>query len=316
MATYLVEPMFNQSVIGGAERYLTKDIGIIDLPRFLRSLVVKRNALLSTRHEWVGVRCSEQATSAELLADTPTPRRSFVLLPGAAQVPQARGVVNIPERGVLDPEIDPRLAPDQFRAALQLQVTFGVQRTTLRYMAMIPDGYSATEPATIKTPLAGWEKSLDAFIAWQIDNCRIKGLTAPDVDEWKKATGLVAEAAAPKRLGVRLLTATAPAIPLGSKILVQGFRRKLELGSKPSLNGTFYVDKIDVTTEPGNTLLFLRGTDNQDPSEWKIFGKVRRKRYAYFDITRIDPYRVGIHKRGRPSMSPRGRRPTRVTLDP
>jgi hypothetical protein len=307
---------FNQSVMGAAERYITPDTGYDGMVSLLKSLILRRNQLLFEQHQWVGIRVSILPTADQLMGETRTLRQSFVLLPGIVQVPPGRTRINVPAIGTIPGVNFVGATPDQFRAVLQQRTTFSDNRHSITYMSMIPDAVSFTEPQPLH--LKGnpaWEAAYDALRKFLVEeDFQVKALTSLTVDPIANATGLVREAAVPNRLGVRVATAGAPAIAVGNRVAVQKFKRFL--GNKPSLNGTFFVESIDTTTQPGSTIFYLRGTEGLDPTMWKVLGTIRRKRYTYFGLNRLDPYRVGIHKRGRPSLAPRGRRQTRVTYDP
>lgn len=308
MPQYRVGLFWNQFTFGWSETYITRNVASSGLAPLVQGLLNARNTLLWRDFtNWVGVRIS-------IFGDR---RRSALYLPGIVKLREG-GTLKVPDEGErVDLPSGFVEVPDQVRVALQVQMTYDDSRKVIRYIASIPDGVSKTEPGTYTfNQNADWGVKLQAFFDFLVSEsfaiaARVTAPTAPEV----QARDLVLEAAAPGRLGVAVRTADAPPIAEGDLIHLRGFRRSLDHPGI-SLNGKFYVSVVNTTLLTNRTIYFLRGTEGQDPNNWKVLGKVQQVLYGTFPIQLINPHRVGVHKRGRPSLSPRGRRVTRRSLDP
>ena len=56
--------------------------------------------------------------------------------------------------------------------------------------------------------------------------------------------------------------------------------------------------------------IWLRDTDRFDPATFKTLGKFRLEMYTFTALDGFNYVRMGIHKRGKPFFSPRGRAKT------
>ncbi|NJO56135.1 MAG: hypothetical protein HC834_07025 [Rhodospirillales bacterium] len=312
MPIYQVTPIFGQTVMGASETYISRLVSAPAAAAAINLLVAKRNDILyRDYHYWQGVRVSIYDTK----------RRSTAYLPGTSNFPGG-GQIVVPSRGtfiatggaVPDPASE-TTRPDQFRAVMQYRISYDTDRSTIRYLSGIPDSMSGTEAGTLqKQADPAWWTKWEAFAGhlvsagWQI-RARHRG----PYDE-HAASGLVVREAGPAQLGV-----VVPALPdlgyeVGNKVHLKGWRRMGRGGL--SLNGKYFIDNVNTTQISGSRIYFLRGTEGQDPAQWKILGTIQLVGYDTFPIEDVNHHRVGIHKRGRPTMAPRGRRLTRLTLDP
>jgi hypothetical protein len=313
MPRWKIDPVWNQHVMGVSESYITGVVSDSVLATTVANLIDRRNAMLyRDYHHWVGIRVSRMPTDLNV---TQPARESRVYLPGVNEL-DTGGKVTVPARGGAVDVTGFLSPPDQLRAVLQYRVKYDDTRSTIRYLSGIPDGVSLTEPGTFSfAGNLGWGNELSAFSAFIVANCYVVALLNTGDYDTVPARKLSLAGASPSALVVSVDTASAKPIAVGNKIMLTGFRRKAGKPG-PSLNGTFYVDAISTTVFTGLTSYTLRIDPITDPSDWKVFGTVRKKGYGYFSIQKVDPYRVGIHQRGRPSLAPRGRRLTRLTLDP
>lgn len=308
MSVYKVTVMWNQSVMGVSETLYTPDVSGSQLATVLQKYLQSRFNLLFQNQYMVGVRIALYGSK----------RQSVVLLPPYDVLPQTQLTVQIPASGKLTAG-QSFGSPDQLRGVLQNRISYGDTRNVLRYMSGIPDEVSATEPATVnfgRDP--SWKQALDNYYAgvvadrWQIRARSVTGANAP-----ASVTGVTSEAAAPSLLGIVLPAATAPPIVQGSQVSLQHFR-PAKFTRSATVNGTWTVDSVNATLVPGSLIVYLRNSGTIDPATVRLtaLSTIQLIGYQLYPIQQMTWVRVGIHKRGRPSMAPRGRRLARPTLDP
>jgi hypothetical protein len=305
---YKVTHMMNRSVMGASESWYTGDWSATQALQYIQELLAARMALVTYATETVGVR----------LAVYGAKRQSVVLLPPYDVFPGTNSLLQIPAKGTYTGEVK-NFGSDQYRAALQNRITYDNTRTVLRYMSGIPDAVSATEPATVDFSLTPqWKQALDRYYnilssrGWSIRAKAITGINAP-----ASVTGVTSMAAAPSLLGIILPAATAPPIVQGSSVQLQHFRAA-KFTRNPTINGGWTVDSINTTLVPGSLIVYLRNSGTIDPTTVRItaLSTIQLVGYSLFTVQNVTWVRCGIHKRGRPSMAPRGRRLSRPTLDP
>jgi hypothetical protein len=98
----------------------------------------------------------------------------------------------------------------------------------------------------------------------------------------------------------------APTIPVGQSVQLRGFIP--DNRAIPQLNGIYTIDNIDTTSLTGQSIYFLRATEQFDPDAYKTFGTIQRVAFEAVAVNEIQPYRQGRHKRGRPFGQQVGRR--------
>lgn len=305
MAVYKLTLTWNQSVMGVSETYYTNDIaGSVVVDR-INEFLIKRYALLWNVHETVGLRISVYGSR----------RASLFFPPGNRKFPGTDKVLIIPSQGALT-GAGLQTRPDQLRAVIQMLWMFGDNKQTIRYLSGIPDTVSATEPGT--DDLTGnpqWVANFYAWRQWILDHgWQIRARTVPPTDPEFPAANLVVQQAAPGLLGVVVATALTPNFIPGDKAHLRGFRPSKT--SCSSINGIWFVDSVNTTLVPDHTVIWLRGSAGIDPNSQKTLGTIQRVKFTLFPVSYIGVYRVGIHKRGRPSPAPRGRRLVRRSLVP
>lgn len=308
MSVYRVTLFFGQAMDGASETYWTPDQSALSASKSVESMLALRAQMLNTNQYIAGVRAALETAV----------RRSSSMLPTRGLFADSGNYINIPGTGTIAPTGTNGLA-DQFRAVLQMQWRFNDTRQTIRYLSGIPDAISLTEPTTINFNAAqGWWNAYNAWTgflvqnAWQI-RAQILAPAAPTFP----VVGLVQQNAAPGLLGIQISAATAPSITKGQKVALHGFRAAK--GTRAStLNGTWAVDSIDNSGLPVYVTVYLRSSAGIDPEAQRFTTSttLRPVNYTLYPIQAIVPYRVGIHKRGKPSLSPRGRRLTIHSLDP
>lgn len=308
MSVYQVTIFWGQATTGSSETYWTPDVSAGGAAVAITQLLSLRAQLLAVQDYFQGVR----------VALTGTLRRSQLFLPGNTLFFDSGQIVTVPATGTQD-GTTPTTTRDQVRAALQVVLKFNNSRKTTRYMAGIPDVISLTEPKTIDGNTAvNWWTAFQTFSEFLINNAwRIRGQVLPPDGPSFRVVDVVAQAAAPGLVGVQISAATAPSINKGDKVALQGFRPAK--GTRAwTINGTWYVASVDITGLPAFVTVYLRGSAGIDPTLQRFTDKtiLRPVTYNYYQIQYFQQQRVGIHKRGKPSLAPRGRRLTRGSLDP
>ncbi len=305
---YKITHMLNQSVMGASETWYTPDASTTSAVAMIQTYLAARMALLPPTTTTVGIR----------LATYGAKRQSTVLLPPYDVFPGTKQFIQIPTAGTYQNETK-GVGSDQFRAALQNRVTYNNTRTVTRYLAGIPDGIVNVEPATVNFKNnPQWKQALDRFYGvivgygLQIQAKAITGINAPAT-----VTGVTSQAAAPSLLGIILPAATAPPFVQGSQVQLQHFR-PAKFTRTPTVNGGWTVDSTNATLVPGSLIVYLRNSGTIDPTTVRItaLSTIQLLAYQLYPVQDMTWVRVGIHKRGRPSMAPRGRRLSRPTLDP
>lgn len=308
MPIYKVTYQFNQSVMSASENWYTANQSNEKLIGYLENLLAARFAMLQSNHDMVGVRVSLYGAK----------RASSVLLPPRAYWPAVAKFLNVPINGT--GKVQGKYGgPDQFRAAMQTRIGFGDTRQAIRYLAGAPDNVTTTEPGGLSLGNnVPWEQAFFNFGNRLVDDgwC-VRAQVPPPATLLNQVQAVTSVSPATSPIGIQIDAATAPVIPPGSTVLVQHFRPKK--GTRlPTINGTWTVLSVNATLVPNSLVVYLRGSDLIDPATVRITpnSTIWPQTYQLYPVQSISPLRVGIHKRGRPSMAPRGRRLTRLSLDP
>jgi hypothetical protein len=83
------------------------------------------------------------------------------------------------------------------------------------------------------------------------------------------------------------------------------------------MNGTWYVGSIALGVPAGGfAQVTLKGTKGIPAQQMKNFGTWQRVRFALFPVQNMQDVRLRTHKRGKPTLVSRGRRLSRIKLDP
>lgn len=312
MPTYRFTLFSNMSVMGAAETYYTRgNVGIDTFAEQLQHFLNLRTDLMYANQEVVGVRVADLGTTF------PTgvlKRKSVFWPPGSRKLPGSTTVINVRQRGTFG---DPTAAdhPDQYRVALQEAVIHGGGRQTIRYLTAVPDEATTFDPGALNMakPPAWWAKYND-YATYRRQTFSLLARVPHPVEVEAQVLALQLATAGPAEIGMTVAQPPAPLFAVGDKISVKGFRFKF--GGRKTLNGIWRVSAVVGTSSSPLLVVFLRGSAGIDINEIKTFGTIQRVAFQLDNIERIDPLRAGIHKRGRPSPAPRGRRLTRILLDP
>ncbi|MHB8735443.1 MAG: hypothetical protein ACYC6M_09100 [Terriglobales bacterium] len=308
MSIYKMTTMWNESIMGVSESWYTPDVTPSQLVTLLTKYHSARFACMYDNQYMVGVR----------LALYGSKRQSTVLIPPLDNINGVVQNVALPLHGALKSGTLTG-GPDQLRSVIQTKVQFNDTRQAIRYHSGVSDLITTTEPGGInqgRDP-SWWQlfQNFQSFVSQNGLQVRARSITGPNAPA--SVIGVTSQAAAPSLLGIVLPAATAPPIVQGSQVSLQHFR-PAKFTRNATVNGTFTVDSINTTLVPGNLIVYLRGTGTIDPNTVRLtaLSTIQLIGYQLYPVQKYTYIRVGIHKRGRPSMSPRGRRLARPTLDP
>lgn len=307
MAVFRITTGYGQANMGWSETWWSPDASPAVVLGLMNKQMALRKAMLWTYDYFVGVRIAEEGSR----------RKSQFFPAGNRDWPDAGGQLLIPSTGSRTGTALATRA-DQVRAALQLRLTYGTGYQTLRYLVGIPDSISATEPVT--DDLAGDPAWVAAYTAWRDairgDNWQLKVRARGEAAPEENVASIQVQTAAPGLIGIGVAVDDAISAPPGSRVHVRGQRKKPSVPDQRTMNGIWVVDSVNTTLVADQVIYFLRNSEGIDPTQFRYLGTIQRVLYTFNDITDVHVHRVGIHKRGRPFGSPRGRRLTRRTLDP
>lgn len=304
MPVYKVTTMWNHSVMGVSESYYTPLLANTKAPDRISAMLAARAALMYPDCAFVGVRISVY----------PFVRQSSVLLPGIAQSVLLGGTVKVPSAGTYLATGSPT-QESQLRQTLQVSLGYGSLQTVPRYMSGIPAFIVGTEPATLQIQNSGtWLANFNAFAAiltagWQIRARVPLPVISPPAPQ---ILGVVTQTAGPSLLGIVISAIPPLGLQQGNRVALTHFRPACHTRG-PTINGMWTIDNVNTTLQSGNVVIFLKGSAGIDPETvtWTDQSRIGLVAYQLSPITSFTPYRIGVHKRGRPSMAPRGRRLTR-----
>lgn len=306
MTVYKCTLGIGQTVMGATESYYSADTSADVAATRLNRLLAARNDMLWQSTYWTGVRISAYGFQ----------RRSQFLLPGNSPFPASIARVIVPARGTW-PGTSESLRPDQFRATLQYLSFFDTDRSSTRYLSNIADAVSAFEPDTVDPAgFPGWFDSMQKFFALLItDGWQIRARQRIDTFAPWPITGVTAQAVAPFRLGIVVTAAGAPPFAQGDKITLQKFRPPKGMRQR-TVNGSWTIQSVDAVSQPGELVIYLRGSDGIAAEDVRFMdtSRIQRVGYSLYPIVKAYYNRIGIHKRGGPLGRPAGRRLSRPSL--
>lgn len=312
--TFRVTMHFQHSYFGFSETWYLPNASYGSLLPKLRKMYDARNSLLEQQYSTLAIRIAKEDNT----------RHSRLLVTGDNDTSDM-GVKNFPvwDRGAYTDETAPpswTFGPDnsdQTRAALQMQGLVGGKRVCLKYMAGVPDFVSLTEPKTVKDKDNGiwWGLFADYVKKIVNDGWCIKSLNklqtaAGDLpaNPLVPVIGWAQRSTAPSILGMQMQLALPFSGVQGDRIILQGVRMKADGIKSP--NGKWLIESVQTDSTTQVRTIWLRDTERHDPSTFKTLGKFRRELYTYTPLDNLDSVRMGIHKRGKPFFSPRGRAKT------
>lgn len=292
---FRITTFFSQANMGWSETWWKNASSMTELAPILSRFLDHRNDLLTTYHNVIGVRVAIEGDA----------RKSRLWTPGRSEI--VAGVnIDVPATGDF-PIASPMPEWDQVRSIMQydnvrLGVTLGK-----RYLSGMPDLTSKTEPQTIDgiNPKEWWKKWQQYTNFIRTNGFGVKILDKTGANPERNITKWVTRALAPNIAGAVTDLAASLSVVVGDKVMVRASKMKSQ-GTKP-INGTWVVDSITEDAIANSRTIFLRGTELYDVEKIKTLGKIRKVAYDLAVPDVIDWVRAGIHKRGKPSNSPRGR---------
>lgn len=305
MSVYRVTIGMYMANIGATETYYSQDRSNIQIGGDVTRLLTRRAALFTKDVKFAGVRVGTAEDK----------RRSAFYPPGRYTLAADGIALTVPVEGTAPDEI--AFTPDQARSVLQVRLTYATDRHAMRYLSFIPDEVILAEPRNPNLAFdvryqVRWEafvRELVANPAWQI-RARDSTTTRPEFEivRWTKEPGETG------LLGVLVKKTDVTTIVQGDKVSIKNARRMAQF--RVSYNGIYKVDRVDTTTDSANNIYYLQTTGEGDPTTIKKNGTIQKVTLRFFNIQGVTVVRPGIHKRGKPLGVPRGRRSTRLPLDP
>lgn len=302
---------FSNWLFGPSESYISKNFSTRGaFSTALQRLVDRRNDILPGNIQWAGIRISQVSEPTINVR-----RRSKLFPPGSYTEAQAGYTLFVPPNGTYGLGTG-NTAPDQARACLQISMRYNEDRFSIRYLSYVPDNILHNEPASVDFALNGaWLTAFNVFVGeltgenWQIQARKTGGVFDPQpISEWVQAD------AVGSNLGIAIPSGTALPSGKGDKIHVKNVVRKGT--DKLSYNGKYIVKDVNTTLVPGYVVYYLDGTGTGNAKSIKLPGNVAPVALDFYNIQGVSPLRAGVHKRGKSFASPRGRRKTRISLDP
>lgn len=304
---------FYQSVgFGWSETWYTREeLEGQDVGNLIKTYNNLRLAMLRSVTTFTGARLSI-VPSATI---KPGIRSSRLLVPGDNKFPTINSKLTLDETGTYVKETSSE-GMEQIRSNIHLRLGFG-DRSTTRYLVGAPDALSNTESGKVTFGQApNWEGRYISWVDHVRQNWAIVARTPIATDPLFPVRAIGKTADTPPKLIVIVSNADPLPWTVGDLISISGFRFKK--GVPPiSINGRYHLDALQTgVPTTGLHSITLREATGVDLTTIKVFGTARRlqKQITLFAV--VDPVRLGTHKRGKPSLTPRGRRLTRLTLDP
>jgi len=278
----------------------------------LTRLMNLRNKLLFASFDWVYVRMSEEGPLNEANLKR---RKSIRRRPGLYHIFGQGSPTEFPARGnYYISSVNNR--PDQVKACGLVEVGFDNGRETRRYFVGVPDAMIQDEPQTFsKSGNPRWWDLFKDFrsnmidMGWQIKARATTGDYRPQrILRWRHRD------TSPSVLGLEM-DANTFLRPTGAQFVsIQGVRRKGT--DKLSYNGRYLVDQVVLGTGGAPTIVYLAGTEGANAGSIKLPGTMQWVGDAYYPIERFEIVAATTHKRGNGLAGHRGRRLTRISLDP
>lgn len=313
--SYRVQLFWGQAATGPSEQYITPAVADAgELSAVVNNMLNNRIALLPGRVYVSGVRISPYGTK----------RLGQLFVEGGGKIGglPANPSIRFNPNGGYVPEIDAAFLsrPDQVRACLETQIFFGAAQPAIKYLAGVPIGAISGEPATLNTNATpNWYAGVRNFYGGLVSNrWQVESTTVPVAPVNYRIGKLQLGPQTTPLLGLVCPTGGGvPTLTVGARIQVSGIR-PAKFTRQPTLNGSWAVDSIDTTTRTDAFTVYLQGSSTINPSinrtTMSSSFKIPTKQLA--TIVGFNPQRGAVHQRGKPGLSPRGRRLSRPTLDP
>lgn len=305
---YKITLYFYGGMYGFSESYWWQSTGGNGPWGLIAKMVSLRMAMMYSDFGLAGVRISIVGKQ----------RASYLLLPGENNLGTGYPQIILPETGTYVSAVVEQ-SSDQIRACMQVRALYGGGYKAIRYLVGVPKvtGYSATG-ALRPNAHPKWYDAWTTFRDWLLANSfgmMARSVAAP----YNPAviSSLVVGGSSSNLIGVVIPGQTvAPNVPPGQ---IQISRCRPPKGTRDlSLNGLWMVDSVVSTLNPASVTYYLAGSAGILPTSVRLTPKSTGQivNPVFYPWTTLNVLRIGIHKRGRPSLAPRGRQLKRVTLDP
>jgi hypothetical protein len=258
-------------------------------------------------------------------------RQSQPYLPGTHPYGPAGDKLVIPQTGKFTP-VDETRQEAFANIAVNERIGFNTGKFTTRYVVWPP-------AADINRDLSGGNLAKES--AWfgllgKLQNLItatgsppvaggplwIKARTPSTISNTYNIRKWVLQGPAPANVGFIALNSQTGTFAIGDLVHIRGTKRKPAVTNTGatklvSLNGSYYIDDILLDTpSTGLSTVFLAGTNGVDTASIKLLGNFQLVRFQLFAATSARAVRIRTHKRGKPSLVPRGRRLSRRSVDP
>lgn len=331
MPQYKFTVFYQGHGFGASESWYTSNSSIAGAASTISTYCFLRNAMLFTDCEIQGVRVGRTSLTAAPSNGLDGLRQSQLYLPGTPLFEGGPSVLKIPQPGTYTPQ-DLSRKEAFANVAVNERLTFSDNRSTTRYIAWPPaadvgidlaGGSLLVEPAWFA--LLGRLQDFIANAPTAVDGggpLYIKAATGSSPGNTFPIRGWVLQVAAPGLIGYVVDSINNANMVPGALVHIRGVRRRSapQLGGPiklQSINGRWYVDSAVLNSpSTGLTTVYLRGTAGVDPTTIKLLGNVQLQTYQLYPVQLARSVRIRTHKRGKPSLVPRGRRLTRTSADP
>jgi hypothetical protein len=209
--------------------------------------------------------------------------------------------------------------PSQWRQVLQ--VNFGLSNGVVkpRYISGVPRALIGPEPGTY---IPGGNPAWDALMLALINILKGGSWFVPTLTKPSPLDPFIIQAFAPALttggdIGIVGPTSGFTGMTAGTVVHVYGVRAR-KFTRFPTINGVWSVSATGTEAGTGRPILYLRGSVLVDPATQRLTTRsyVVPVKKGYSSITSGTIQGGVVHKRGKPGLTPRGRRLSRPTLDP
>lgn len=293
---FRVTLFFAQANIGFSETYYTSGNTHNQVAIKAAALLDFRNTCLMPNINVIGVRSSIEGER----------RNSMLYTPGLNYLPGLETPVDFKTSGDF-PNPVTETSPDQARACLHVGWLSGGRRVAIRYFAGIPDNVTKFEPGSaMPGGNPPWYYHFNNFgIHLAQNGWGVKTKVGDGVNPRRPVVRWVLRTAAPSVLGAQMAVANSINPAVGTKVTVNGTRMNYDGLRSP--NGQWYVDGVETNDETSIRTVWLRNATNFDPDLIRVLGNIRTLQYEILVPEALQIIRAGVHKRGKPFGSPRGR---------
>jgi hypothetical protein len=301
MAAFRFTSYFQHANFGFSETVWKVGSSIQETFAAYNQLLTRRCKLIPDFMGHIATRISEEGVN----------RRTRLLLPGNNQLVQGGTVFNVPEKGSYAPG-GSAYPPDQIRAALQVELTKNGVFLSRKYMSGIPDKVSKTETGTLDllNPPDWWGFWRDWSNYFTSNGFAIKSIDKTVANPERMIARYITRGEIPFQLGLVLPLEAALTVVQGDSVFLRAVKMKTVGLESP--NGKWIVDEVENSALLQTQTVWLRNALGYDPGQFETLGKVRKVQYVYEAPDLIQQMRVGVHKRGKPGLTPAGRVKTRA----